>query len=220
MTSMMASIRRLAFVVLLAIPSALLSAQYAPAPAATPANLQAMERAVADGTFAKIGSIVVARDGKIIYERYFEGGAATLRDTRSATKSTTGMLVGIAIDKHQIPTVDTPILSLLTARPQQFPDSRKSKITIEDLLTMSTGLECDDWNEFSRGNEERMLSYRRLDAVLSRSANARLGAQSGRYTASLWPAVFLLHRWCFYVELGSSTSDRCRRGPICANLFF
>ena len=153
---MMASIRRLAFVVLLAIPSALLSAQYAPAPATTSANLQAMERAVTDGTFAKIGSIVVARDGKIIYERYFEGGAATLRDTRSATKSITGMLVGIAIDKHQIPTVDTPILSLLTARPQQFPDPRKSKITIEDLLTMSTGLECDDWNDFSRGNEERM----------------------------------------------------------------
>ncbi len=118
--------------------------------------LKRMESAVADGSFVKIGSIVVARDGQTVYEHYFDGNADTLRDTRSATKSITSILVGIAIDKHQLPGVSTPILSILTQRPQQFPDPRKREITVEDLLTMSTGLDCDDWNDFSRGNEERM----------------------------------------------------------------
>ena len=127
-----------------------------PATATATSLFTNLERAVADGKFTKIESVVVSRDGRTVYEHYFVGDSATLRDTRSATKSITGILIGIAIDKHQLAGVSTPILSILKQRPQQYPDPRKSQITVEDLLTMSTGLECDDWNDFSRGNEERM----------------------------------------------------------------
>ncbi|HEY8848271.1 MAG TPA: serine hydrolase, partial [Thermoanaerobaculia bacterium] len=60
-----------------------------------------METAVRSG-FQKIGSILIARHGKLAYETYFNGDASTLRDTRSAAKTITSMLVGIAIDRKAI----------------------------------------------------------------------------------------------------------------------
>jgi CubicO group peptidase (beta-lactamase class C family) len=119
-------------------------------------KLAAMEQAIGAGTFQKIGSVVVERDGRVVYEHYFEGDASTLRDTRSATKTITSMLVGIAIDQGKIPSVDTPVLRYFPGVSYQNPDPRKAKITFQDLMTMSSVLECDDWNDASRGNEERM----------------------------------------------------------------
>ena len=121
-------------------------------------KLHSLETAIRSGEFKKIGSVVIARHGKLIYEAYFDGDAATLRDTRSATKSITDILVGIAIDEKKLGGVDARVLGLLpqhAARLQNL-DARKSRITIEDFLTMSSPLECDDWNDASRGNEERM----------------------------------------------------------------
>ncbi len=117
-----------------------------------------MEAAIRSGEFKKIGSVLIARHGKLVYEAYFEGDASTLRDTRSATKSITDVLIGIAIGEKKLSGVDERILALLPerARKMQNPDPRKAKITVEDFLTMSSPLECDDWNDASRGNEERM----------------------------------------------------------------
>ncbi len=120
--------------------------------------LHDMDAAVRAGEFKKIGSVLVARHGKLVFEDYFDGDAGTLRDTRSATKSITDMLVGIAISKRKLSGVDERVLALLPerARKMQNPDPRKENITVEDFLTMSSPLECDDWNDASRGNEERM----------------------------------------------------------------
>ncbi len=120
--------------------------------------LQDLESAVRAGDFKKIGSLLLARHGKLVYEMYFDGDATTLRDTRSATKSITDILIGIAIDEKKLSGVDARVLALLPerARKLQNPDPRKDKITLEDFLTMSSPLECDDWNDASRGNEERM----------------------------------------------------------------
>src|SRR5437879_12578565 len=71
------------------------------------------------------------------------------------SKSVTDMLVGIAIDKGLLAGVDVPILPFFPDKqPLQNPDPRQAKITVEDFLTMSSLLECDDWNDFSHGNEE------------------------------------------------------------------
>lgn len=121
-------------------------------------KLHSLETAIRSGEFKKIGSVVIARHGKLIYEAYFDGDAATLRDTRSATKSITDILIGIAIKDKKLSGVDARVLAWLPERAQrmQNPDPRKDRITVEDFLTMSSPLECDDWNDASRGNEERM----------------------------------------------------------------
>ena len=117
-------------------------------------DLTPMETAIAAGEFKKIGSVVVAQGGEIVYEKYFEGDADTLRDMRSVGKSVTSILAGIAIDKKLI-ALDTPVLRAFPGA-HANPDPRKEKIVVEDLLTMSSIAECDDLNQYSRGNEERM----------------------------------------------------------------
>jgi len=119
-------------------------------------RLSKMEEAIRSGEFKKIGSVLIARHGKLVYESYFDGNAESLRNTRSATKTITGMLIGIAIDQHLLGGVNAPVVGLLDKKPVKNPDARKEKVTVEDFLTMSSALECNDWNEFSQGNEERM----------------------------------------------------------------
>jgi len=117
----------------------------------------AVTKAVEAGDFKQVTSVVVARHGKAVYEHYFDkDGADGLRNTRSVTKTVTGMLVGLAIQRKLLRS-DTPVLPYFPElRPLANPDPRKDKITVEDFLTMSSLLECDDDNQYSRGNEERM----------------------------------------------------------------
>jgi CubicO group peptidase (beta-lactamase class C family) len=121
-------------------------------------RLQAMADAIERNEFHVVNGVLVARAGKLSFERYFNGfDASTLMNTRSTTKTVTGMLIGIAIDRGFLTGVDVPVMNFFPDKqPLQNPDPRKDAITIEDFLTMSSLLECDDSNSFSRGNEERM----------------------------------------------------------------
>jgi len=132
--------------------------------AASPADLDASKLAairpkVEDGTFQRITSVVVAVDGKLAYEEYFNGAEReTQHDIRSASKTVTSMLIGQAIGRGMISGVDAKVFDFFPERRATVknPDPRKLQVTVEDLLTMSSLLECDDNNEFSSGNEERM----------------------------------------------------------------
>jgi CubicO group peptidase (beta-lactamase class C family) len=122
-------------------------------------NFDEVTQSVKAGEFQKITSIMVSRDGKVLYEEYFDdGGAEARRNTRSATKTIAGMLTGLAIADGKLPNQQAAIMPYLSAKHPviQNNDPRKEKITVEDLMTMSSMLECHDENQFSRGNEERM----------------------------------------------------------------
>ncbi|BCT91651.1 serine hydrolase [Lysobacter helvus] len=130
------------------------------ASAADPARFGAAQKAIEAGEFKAITSVLVAQDGKVVYEHYFDkDGAEGRRNTRSATKTVAGMLAGLAIADGRLPGKSARIFDVLPpARRARManPDPRKDAITVEDLLTMSSIVECDDETEFSRGNEERM----------------------------------------------------------------
>jgi CubicO group peptidase (beta-lactamase class C family) len=85
-------------------------------------------------------------------------------DLRSATKSITALLIGIAIDQGKIPSVREKVSALLPAAEETFlKDPRKAQITVEDLLTMRSGLDCNDWDARSPGQEDKM--YKEQDWV-------------------------------------------------------
>lgn len=120
-------------------------------------RLATMDSLITSNYFKDISSVVIAYNGKIIFENYYnDAGSETLHNTRSATKTITGTLIGTLIQKGLIKSVNENAFKFSQVKSMQNPDSRKSEITIEDLLTMSSILECDDWNQYSRGQEERM----------------------------------------------------------------
>ena len=100
--------------------------------------------------------MLVLRHGKPIFEHYWNGyGKDTLHDLRSATKSITSLMVGIAIDKGMLGGLDEPISKYLAAPYPQAP-ALQYNIALEHLLTMRSGLECNDFVASSPGKEERM----------------------------------------------------------------
>ena len=98
--------------------------------------------------YGQITSVVVSEHGEIVVEKYAEGDAETLRNTRSCTKTVAGMLLGIAIERGIVDGVDARLEDLL--------GEPAPPITLRELLTMSSCLECNDWDEESPGNEELM----------------------------------------------------------------
>ena len=92
-----------------------------------PERLQTMESAIRSGAFVKITSVALARHGRLVYEAYFDdAGRDGLRNTRSATKTVTSMLVGVAIDQGLLLRRGCPRVAVLpreaanaTSRPAQ-----------------------------------------------------------------------------------------------------
>jgi CubicO group peptidase (beta-lactamase class C family) len=91
-----------------------------------------------------IHSLLIARHGVLVVEQYFVDDPQTPHDTRSAGKSWGTTLSGIAID-HQLLALDTPI---------------ERDIQLQHALSMTTGLDCDDNDDNSPGNEDKMYGQK------------------------------------------------------------
>jgi CubicO group peptidase (beta-lactamase class C family) len=90
-----------------------------------------------------IHSLTIIRNGYVVTDAYFYPFAeGSLHDLASVTKSFTSTLVGIAIDQSYIESVRQPVLELFPERTVANVDANKEAMTVEDLLTMSSGLAC------------------------------------------------------------------------------
>jgi len=95
-----------------------------------------------------VHSIVVVRNGYIVWEEYpagFRYVQSTMHVVHSITKSFVSALIGIAIREGHIDSIDQKMTDLFPDRTIQNLDSRKEKITLEHLLTMTSGMEWDEW---------------------------------------------------------------------------
>jgi CubicO group peptidase (beta-lactamase class C family) len=111
----------------------------------------------------QIHAVLIARHGKLVLEEYFHGEYGDkLHDTRSAAKSLTATLLGAAIRAGVPIEVSTTVYSTMNGGSLAADlDPRKRALTVEHLLTMSSGLDCDDSNERSLGNEDVMQEQTR-----------------------------------------------------------
>jgi CubicO group peptidase (beta-lactamase class C family) len=117
-----------------------------------------LRAAIDRGDYPKTTSILVVRNGTLVYESYFGNGRRSLlNDTRSAMKAVTALAVGAAIADGAIPSADAPAFKFFAdLRPWQHDTTDKEKITLADLMSMSSALDCDDNDDNSPGSEDRM----------------------------------------------------------------
>jgi CubicO group peptidase (beta-lactamase class C family) len=134
-----------------------------------------------------IDSVLVARDGRLVLDAYFDPFRAGLRhELRSCTKSVTSMLVGIAIGERFIPGVERPVVGFFPGRTIANLDGRKRAMRLENLLTMTTGLDWEEdipyWapqNSFSRmvGSPDPVQFF--LDTPMSVDPGTRFSYNTG-----------------------------------------
>lgn len=109
-----------------------------------PGKLADLLAAIA-GRQVNLHSVLIVRHGAIVLEEYFAGhGPEVPHIQYSVTKSFIATLIGIAIDQGLIPGVDEPLSTFFPVDSFDNPDPRKAAMTLEQVLTMSTGL---DWKE-------------------------------------------------------------------------
>jgi len=123
-------------------------------------TLGELVRLINRGKYENIHSILIVKDRKLVFEEYFDGyafdfsgnqhrgehtkfGINTIHNWASVTKAITSALIGIAIDYGYIQGVEQDIFTFFPEY-SDLNDSKKNKITLEHLLTMTSGFE---WNE-------------------------------------------------------------------------
>jgi CubicO group peptidase (beta-lactamase class C family) len=96
----------------------------------------------------RLDSLLVIRNGYIVHETYFGSQSADQRHIQySVTKSFVSTLIGIALDRGDIDRIDRRVLDFFPGFTITDPNPRRESMTLEDLLTMRSGLKWSDTDQ-------------------------------------------------------------------------
>lgn len=101
-------------------------------------NLKTKMEKIINSSYSNMEAIIVQKRGKIVYENYFNQCTAnTTFHIFSVTKSIISILIGIAIDKGVIQSMDQKILDFFPEYTVKRGEKLIQQITIRDLMTMT-----------------------------------------------------------------------------------
>lgn len=118
---------------------------------------------IESGLIRDIHAVLVYRGGKPVLEHYREApdeswgmplgtvafDAGTLHDLRSVTKSVVSLLYGIALDRGLVPPPESPLMVQFPDYPDLAADPARAGLTIGHALTMTLGLEWDEYRSYA-----------------------------------------------------------------------
>ena len=115
--------------------------------------------AVQTKEFDNLHAVIVARGGKLVLERYYEGedrrtrgpalgtvkfGPEVKHDLRSVTKSIVGLLYGVALADGKVPDLDQSLVGQYPAYEDLAADPKRGRMTVRHALSMTLGTEWDE----------------------------------------------------------------------------
>lgn len=129
------------------------------------------------GLLRNFHALAVSRNGKLVFERYFEGrdeawgqdigevafGPDTLHDLRSVTKSITSLLYGIALEQGLVPALETPVVDGFPEYPDLVADAERRKITVGHTFNMAMGMEWDENRPYTDPLNSEIMMERAAD---------------------------------------------------------
>lgn len=124
-----------------------------------PEAILEMVRASIKGTYTDVHSILIYKNNQLVLEEYFyDYDQDTPHQLRSATKSFIGTLVGIAVDKKLFSEQDKLLPFFISKYGKiENVDQKKENLIIADFLKYQHGMDCDNNNPASAGNELTMM---------------------------------------------------------------
>jgi CubicO group peptidase (beta-lactamase class C family) len=166
-------------------PEELEAVDYAPLPGddwpvSTPAEQGLDPRLVAElfldaAAMENLYGLLVIKNGHLIAEKYFnEGAVDQLALVQSVTKSYTSALVGIALDRGCLSSVEQRMIEFFPEFADQLDDPRKAQITIRDMLQMRAGY---PWEETDALLWKGLLSDNHLPLIVDFPLIADPGAE-------------------------------------------